>query len=206
MSAQVASPAPLNVARARRLTKQLRETLTLALDLLVEVFEGRAWEALGHPTWEAYCAAELPELAELALPLEQRQSAVATLRGRGLSLRAIGAPLGLSPQTVQRDLKAAGVQLATVTSLDGRQRPAAVAARPSTPAPAKTSLDRVVDLVAAAGPDGLTVREVLKKARNWHHGQASGALSRAHAQGRLVRTTSYRTGCAAYVIPASAGE
>jgi transposase len=187
-----AAPAPLNIARARRLTKQLREALTLALDLLLEVFEGRAWEALGYPTWEAYCAAELPELAQLRMPLEQRQAAVAELRGRGMSSRAIGAPLGLSHQTVQRDLKAAGVQLATVTSLDGRMRPAA-ATQPAPSRPRTRRTDRVVELLAAAGPAGLSVLEVAERFR-WRQHIAAATLCRLAAAGRI-----------AYVPPARRG-
>lgn len=198
MSAVVAVAQPLDVARARRLTKQLQDALSLSLDLLGQVFEGRAWEVLGHESWEAYCAAELPQLAQLRLPLEERRAAVAELRGRGMSLRAIGAPLGLSANTVRADAAAAGVQLATVTSLDGRQRPGKGA--DVAPAPVKTGAQRTVDLVAKAGERGLTVRELCKKT-GWHHGQASGQLSRLAARRRVRAQAVFRDGCAAYVVP-----
>jgi transposase len=174
--------APLDVARARRLTRDLQQALTLALDLLTEVFDGQAWKVLGHDSWEAYCAAELPQLAQLRMPLEDRRAAVAELRGRGMSLRAIGAPLGLSAQTVQRDLQAADVQLATVTSLDGRTRPAA-AARPVVQAPPPRTTDRVVQLLRDAGP--LTVHQVAKRLR-LNQCATSAALSRLAAAGRIT--------------------
>jgi DNA-binding transcriptional ArsR family regulator len=119
-------PAALNSTEARRLTEQLRATLAVAVDLLGRIFDGRGWEALGYPTWEDYCAQELPDLARLGrgLPHPERQAVVAALReDHGMSLRAISRPLGLSHQTVYRDLAASGVQLPRVNSLDGRQRP-----------------------------------------------------------------------------------
>lgn len=205
MSAPLAAAAPLDDVRLRRLRNrvgQLRELLGEALHLIGEVYESDDWRLVAS-SWEEFCAAELPELAQLRLEPEQRRAVVVDLASRGLSQRGIGAPLGLSPQTVGRELKAAGVVRDKVKSRDGRLRPASQPAA-SVPAPSTgTSLDRVVALVAAAGSDGLTVREVLRKARDWHHGQASGALSRAHARGRLVRTSSYRAGCAAYTIPAT---
>lgn len=200
MSAQRAAE-PLDDVRIHRLRKrvsQLRALLTEALHLIGEVYESDDWKLVSS-SWEDFCATELPELAQLRLEPEQRRAVVVDLASRGLSQRGIGAPLGLSAQTVGRELKAAGVVRDKVKGRDGRLRPASqpVAAAP---APATSSLDRVVNLVAAAGPDGLTVREVLRKARDWHHGQASGALSRAHARGRLIRTPSYRAGCATYVV------
>lgn len=200
-----AAPAPLDYMAARRLTKQLRETLDLALDLLTEAFDGRAWVALDYPSWEAYCETELPQLAILGkgLPVAQRQAAVAELRGRGMSLRAIAKPLGLSPNTVKADAAAAGVQLASVTSLDGRARPSTSAkTSPERAQPAATvsGAQRTVDLVTAAGERGLTVRELCKKT-GWHHGQASGQLSRLAKRRRVRVVAVFRDGCATYLAP-----
>ncbi|PZU49467.1 MAG: hypothetical protein DI571_02335 [Arsenicicoccus sp.] len=196
MSAQTATVAPLDVARARKLTRQLRGALTVAVELLTEVFDGRAWEALSYPTWESYCAAELPELAQLQLAGEERQKLLAELRGRGMSLRAIGAPFGLSAQTVQRDLKAAGVQLATVTSLDGRQRPATATAATTSarpPRPRVHRTDRVVELLAGAGAQGLTVLEVSERFR-WKQHIAAATLSRLVEARRIAYVTPARRG------------
>ena len=206
MSAQTAV-APLDVARARKLTRQLRGALTVAVELLTEVFDGRAWEALGYATWESYCAAELPELAQLQLAGEERQKLLAELRGRGMSLRAIGAPFGLSAQTVQRDLKAAGVQLATVTSLDGRQRPATAAAAATTarPRPRVHRTDRVVELLAGAGAQGLTVLEVAERFR-WKQHIAAATLSRLVEARRIVYVTPARRGLFGAYVVATAGE
>jgi len=207
--------AALTPARARRLTRQLRKALSLSLDLLIEAFEGRAWEALGHPTWEEYCTRELPELGLLArgMAIPARREAVASLRARSMSVRAIGAGLGLGVGTVHRDLAAADVALATVTSLDGRARPAR-ASRPAAAAPVVVpepsvevgrKTDRTLALVAAAGLDGLTVHE-LCAATGWHHGQASATLTRLanprSGRARLVAGPARRRGAAGYLLAA----
>jgi len=177
----IAAAAPLDVARARRLTRQLREALTVAVDLVVQVFEGRAWEALGYVSWDEYCEQELPELAQLRLTIEQRRETVSALRGSGLSVRAIAKPLGLSVGTVHADLKAAGVELATVTSLDGRIRPAA---GQSVKAPRLTNVARAVLVVREAGVGGVTVHELAKRLR-LNQCATSALLSRLAADGRL---------------------
>lgn len=193
MSAVTAAAAPLDVARARRLTKRLQEALTVAVDLLGEAFTGRAWEALGYQSWDEYCAAELPELAQLRMPLEERRAAVSELRGRGMSTRAIAAPLGLSVGTVHRDLEAAGVQLATVTSLDGRKRPGAAPAAPA--APRLTNVARAVLVVREAGAEGVSVHELTKRLR-LNQCATSALLSRlSHEGGPLV-----------YLRPAKRGQ
>lgn len=177
-----AAPAPLDVARARRLTRQLREALTVAVDLVVAVFEGRAWEALGYVSWDEYCERELPELAQLRLTIEQRRETVAALRGSGLSVRAIAKPLGLSVGTVHADLKAAGVELATVTSLDGRARPATGAQGGTRPR--LTNVARAVLVVQEAGDAGVTVHELAKRLR-LNQCATSALLSRLAGDGRL---------------------
>jgi hypothetical protein len=178
-----AAAGPLDVARARRLTAQLREALTLAVELLEQAYDGQAWRALGYGSWVDYCAAELPQLAQLRIPVEERRSAVAELRGRGWSVRAIAAPLGLSAGTVHSDLKATGTTLATVTSLDGRQRPASAGERPA--APRLSNVARAALIVREAGPGGITVRALCARTR-WHHGQASATLTRLAQSGAIT--------------------
>lgn len=97
-------------ATARSLTDQLRQSLTLSWELLVEAYQRRAWAALGYPSWDAYTDAELGE-ARLRLPREQRREVVASMTEAGMSTRAIGSALGVDPMTVSRDR--AGVAKAT---------------------------------------------------------------------------------------------
>lgn len=196
---------PLDELSARRLTDQIRGTLAVAYELLGDAWAGRAWIPLGYASWDEYCAAEFADARRIKLPVAQRRELVAGYRGRGMSERAISTGLGVSAGTVHSDVVAVDMQAAEVVSLDGRRRPsktreASRDASPAVSAPAAATVaDRTVQLVAATGTRGMTVKELCKKARV-HHGQASGALSRLHRQGRIVRTVDYRDGCAAYVV------
>ena len=189
MSAATA-PAPLDVARVRQRIAEARRLLAGARELLEELYAARAWVTLGLDSWQELCARELPELAQL-LTLSERQSLVVELRQAGLSLRAAAAPAGVAPNTARKWLDDAGVQLATVTSLDGRQRPASAA--PARPRARVVKTDRAVALVAAAGPDGMTVFDVMAATR-WRQSQASTTLHRLAVAGRLVYLRPERRG------------
>jgi hypothetical protein len=63
---------------------------------------------------------------------------------------------------------------------------------------ASARLSLALDLVSKAGPYGLTVRE-LRGLTEWHHGQASGALSNLHKNGDLARLHDQRGHCKIYV-------
>jgi hypothetical protein len=59
---------------------------------------------------------------------------------------------------------------------------------------------QVLDLLAQRGTVGLTYKE-LCGFTDWHHGQASGALSVLHKEGRIARLTIRRDRCLVYVHP-----
>lgn len=60
---------------------------------------------------------------------------------------------------------------------------------------------KVLAILGARGSVGATWREIARDT-GWHHGQASGALSVLHKQGRIVRLAVVRRErCAAYVLP-----
>lgn len=193
MSAAVAGVGRLDVARARKLTRELRKSLQLSLSLLTEVYDGRAWEVLGYDSWAAYCATELPELAVLGkgLPPAERTGVVVALAERGLSLRGIAEPLGLAPNTVKRTLQAAEVHRAKVVGIDGRERTAAPA--PAAPRPRVVKTDRTVQLLIDAGPDGLTVLDVARALRTDQH-KASATLTRLQQAGRVAYLPAARRG------------
>lgn len=189
MSAAAAPSTSLDVARVRAKLDQARELLAGARELLAELYAGRAWVTLGLDSWQALCAQELPELAEL-LTMAERQSLVVELRRGGLSLRAAAAPAGFSPNHARKLCDDAGVQLADVIGLDGRRRAAAAA-------PAKrrraVKVDRVVQLVVDAGGAGLTVFELMERTR-WRQSSAAAALCRLAAAGRVEYRPGARRG------------
>src|SRR5437868_4216905 len=118
----VRAAAPLDLVTVRRKLRDVREALAAAVELLGELYDGRAWVALELPSWQALVDQELPELAQL-LTVAEKRAVVLELRQRGMSLRAAAAPAGVSAATAKTWADDAGVQLASVTSLDGRVRP-----------------------------------------------------------------------------------
>jgi hypothetical protein len=119
---------------------------------------------------------------------------VVELRKQGASLRAAAAPVGVSAATAKTWTDAAGVKLATVTSLDGKQRPATAAPSTGRHRARVAKVDRVVQLVIDAGPDGLTVFELMAHTR-WRQSSAAAALCRlAKPGGRLVYVPGARRG------------
>ena len=89
-------------ATARALTDQLRQSLAVSWELLVEAYQRRAWAALGYETWDAYTDAELGEV-RLRLPREERREVVASMADAGMSNRAIGSALGVDEKLVRID-------------------------------------------------------------------------------------------------------
>lgn len=119
---------------ARILTDRLRTSLDITWDLIGQAFMGRAWAALGHPSWDAYCATEFPN-ARLRLPREERNEVIESLRAAGLSIRAIAATGVASKKTVERTIAASGVanddtSEAVRAARERREREAAEASEP----------------------------------------------------------------------------
>jgi hypothetical protein len=190
------APVVLDAAAARRLTARIRDALAVADGLLLQAWTGRAWEALGHASWADYIANELPQLRFVKVDRADRVARHVTLAEAGMTVRAISDAYGVGVGTVHRDI-AGAARPETVTATDGRVRAARVERPATPPAPAESRADVVVRLVAAAGPAGLTCRELERKLRV-HHGIASGALSRVARQGRVARIGS-RDGWGIYV-------
>jgi hypothetical protein len=64
---------------------------------------------------------------------------------------------------------------------------------------------QVLDLLAQRGTVGLTYKE-LCGFTDWHHGQASGALSVLHKEGRIARLVEQRDRCHVYVLNEYVGD
>lgn len=131
MSIQVASrmnahPEPMQAEYARELTRKILVGLEGTYAMIVDAFRGRAWTALGYPSWDAYCQGEFGALS-LQPPREERQHVILSLREAGMSVRAISSSVDLSKDTVARELRGltnSGVSFATpeasTIGLDGK--------------------------------------------------------------------------------------
>ncbi|HEY5454192.1 MAG TPA: hypothetical protein VIJ96_01865 [Acidothermaceae bacterium] len=129
----------MTVDDARRLTQRIRltaqnfiETKSRLISLVEEAKAGNAHLALGYASWTAYLSDVLGD-EPLRLARVDRQEMVAILSAEGMSTRAIAPIVGVSNKTVHEDLSTvtsgnsrpdAPERPATVTSLDGRERPA----------------------------------------------------------------------------------
>src|SRR5271165_4834479 len=111
------SVAPLTRDQALAITTKIQFASAVLWDLLVTAYHGRAWSALGYPSWDAYCSSEFKN-TRIRLPREERAEVVCSLRESGLSIRAIASGVGIDTKTVQTDLKS-GVGNSH-TSLAGR--------------------------------------------------------------------------------------
>lgn len=114
---------PMSAVEARNRIARVRAGVETIREDVLALWSGRAWVALGIESWDALCDTEFG--VRLALPRPERIALVTDLRGQGMSTRAIGGALGVSGETVRRDLSSTDTNVAveTVTSLDGRQRP-----------------------------------------------------------------------------------
>lgn len=63
----------------------------------------------------------------------------------------------------------------------------------------------ILDTLAMEGYRGITVKEMRQRPQ-FHHGNASGALSNLHRKGLIVRLTETRGGCVVYCLPEFAGQ
>lgn len=103
--------AHLDEDKARLLTERIRSIavvvkgqLETLQHLLNEARDGEAWRALGYASWTAYLSDVMGD-RPLRLPRDERQQIVGYLAGEGMSSRAIAPIVGISYDTVQRDIR-----------------------------------------------------------------------------------------------------
>jgi hypothetical protein len=92
----------------------------LGCKLLVEAYQGRAWEALGLADWSAFVHHTF-DVDRLRLTGSDRAEIVAALRDGGLSMRAVATATGLGLGTVHREL-ATSVPNGTDDEAEGSDR------------------------------------------------------------------------------------
>lgn len=204
-------PASLARFRAERRAEEIRADLKGAAAMLREAREEGDFQELGYASHGAYVLDRFGDVLEdLKLATEDRDAVVDALRTDGASYKKIERRLGISAGTVRNILDRVGDNAPDrIVGDDGRTRAARaqqtpVSASDGTPArPLAAGIGRdnhSVKVVTGAGPSGLTVHELCKRGR-MKQGAASASLSRVDRAGRLVRTTTYRDGCAVYVAP-----
>lgn len=116
----------LNIEDAKQRLDRVKSGVERIWDDLVALYQGRAWIALGYQSWDALCDAEL-DGARIALPRQQRREVVADMRQAGMSTRAIASAIGVSRDSVHKDLASPTVRnltVETITGLDGKSRDA----------------------------------------------------------------------------------
>lgn len=127
---EIAQPSTAEEARAR--AERIRSGMRVLAEWQQDVIAAYAkddWRTLGYASWDAYLDGEFGE-HRVKLPREQRREIVASMSAAGMSTRAIGAAVGTSHMTVQRELDQPSVtnvpvdRPVMVLSLDGRERPA----------------------------------------------------------------------------------
>ena len=121
----------MSPASAEQVTVQIRTVLDRGWDYIALAYKGRAFVALGYPTWDAYVDARFGDF-RIAVPREHRQQAVAALAGVRMSVRAIASLLGVGVGTVHREMMSLpgvpdgtpdGEDQSSTLGMDGKQYP-----------------------------------------------------------------------------------
>jgi hypothetical protein len=110
-AAEPAAPASTPEAarvRAGRIRAGIEDIAAWVADVEA-AYAGRDWAALGYGSWDGYIDGEYGE-HRVRVPRELRREVVASMRGVGMSTRAIGGVLGVSEGSVRNDLKSEGAQ------------------------------------------------------------------------------------------------
>jgi hypothetical protein len=104
-TAEVSQPTVMTVDEARAVVGRIRQCVAITDVEVTKAFNGRAWIALGYPSWSALCDAEF---ADFRLSREARIALVGELRKNGMSVRAIAATTRADRNTVRADLRQVG--------------------------------------------------------------------------------------------------
>jgi hypothetical protein len=169
----------LDATQAKAITNRIRSKMGDLMSEIAKAHMGRAWIALGYPTWTDYVKGEF-DYAPLALPREERKAVTHLLRKQGMSTRAIAAVEGTNDRTVRRDLAGAAnaapeeeepldvefdeddlaeerIVAEPITGLDGKSY------QPTKPRPVaaeKSHTEKVTTACPTCGGTGVITREV----------------------------------------------
>lgn len=114
----------LDKGTAERLVQEIRVMDAELWEKMMDLYEGRAWIALGYSSWGELCDTEF-KANNFRIPREDRREIVMSMRERGMSTRAIASATGISRRTLIRDRQSGGDNVttsepATVTGMDGK--------------------------------------------------------------------------------------
>ncbi|MGP5098358.1 hypothetical protein ACTXJ1_10100 [Brachybacterium alimentarium] len=137
----------LTYAEARDITDEIKGDLDAIWEKVKIAWHGKAWKALGHKTWDDYCATEFRG-AGLALPREDRPEVVRSLAQSGLSIKGIASATGADRNTVRKDLRQGGeihppAEPREQMGADGKTYP--IPAKPEPPHRVNTDTGEVID-------------------------------------------------------------
>ena len=104
-------------ARLKLLLGTLAENTAKVLSLIELAEHGKAWQALGYPSWTAYVRTEFSG-AVAGLARAERVPITAKLAEAGMPVRAIAAVTGTSVGTVHNDTVESGVQRLNTSTPD----------------------------------------------------------------------------------------
>lgn len=154
--AEVVAERPLTHLEARALVDSIRTDVADVGKRIEVAYLGQSWIALGYGSWDALCEAEFSG-ARLRIPREDRAEQVQSLRSTGLSTRSIASALGVSKDTVARDLSGVASETpdSSIVGQDGKRyaptRPRTSPA--SAPAAATAAQPASTDAGEAATPE-----------------------------------------------------
>lgn len=149
----------MSVTEARQVTQRINlllgniaDTTSKVLDLIERAEAGAAWRALSYPSWTAYVSIEFSRALE-RLTRAERIPITAKLSETGMSTRAIGSVVGVSKDTVHRDLQQVSHADTPATGTDGKTYP-----RPATFLPSGKPDARTTEEFAGSIPQSRTPR------------------------------------------------
>lgn len=171
-------------AEARVLTDEIRADLSAVWDKIIRAWRIKAWKALGHKSWDDYCATEFRS-SGLALPREERPEVVRSLAQSGLSIKGIASATGADRNTVRKDIRQGGeihppAEPREQQGADGKTY--TIPARPTPPANVNTDTGEIVPSAA----ERQAAHDAIAR-------EANAIENVAHMTGTLRRLASLRT-------------
>lgn len=110
----------LDKGTAERLVQEIRVMDAELWGKMMDLYEGRAWIALGFSSWGELCDTEF-KANNFRIPREDRREVVMSMRERGMSTRAIASATGMSKSAVNREMPTVpNGTVAETTGIDGR--------------------------------------------------------------------------------------